>query len=77
MCDYQHFSGTMKPWLHKPPKDLSEKTKLSNGAHLWWYFLKVVDTELGMGLDFTTWKTGQRPCKFCGALTYLFLRDRD
>lgn len=59
MCDYLHFSGSQKPWLHPPPEDLSETTRLQDGTHLWWYYLQKIDIELGMGLDFVNWKVGR------------------
>jgi len=61
LCDYQHFSGTGKPWLRKPPTGLTDENKLKSGSNIWWYFLRIVDYELQMGLDFDNWQTGQRP----------------
>ena len=61
MCDYQHFTGLLKPWLRKPPEDLSEVTKLTSGAHVWWYYLQRVDQELLLGLDFDNWVSPGRP----------------
>jgi len=61
MCDFMHFSGIQKPWLRKPPTDLDDSNKLSNGPNIWWYFLMVVDHELGLKFDFANWTPGQRP----------------
>jgi hypothetical protein len=61
MCDYHHFTGLLKPWLRKPPEDLSEATKLKSGAHVWWYHFKMVDQELSLGLDFENWISPGRP----------------
>lgn len=73
MCDFSHFSGAKKPWLKKPPKDLSEETKLVDAPHLWWYYLKKVDHEMNMGLDFDNWKKGQRPCKLHSAIRIVYM----
>lgn len=61
MCDYMHFSGNQKPWLKRPPADLDGSNKLFNKDNIWWYFLMVVDHELGLNLDFANWVPGQRP----------------
>jgi lipopolysaccharide biosynthesis glycosyltransferase len=61
MCDFLHFTGASKPWLEKPPTDLSDLTWLKSANHVWWHFLTIVDEEHNMGLDFDRWKTGQRP----------------
>jgi hypothetical protein len=61
MCDYQHFTGLLKPWLRKPPDDLSEATKLTDGLYIWWYYLKIVNKELSLGLDFDNWVSPGRP----------------
>jgi hypothetical protein len=62
MCDFIHFSGVQKPWLRKPLIDnLNDRNKLDKGEHIWWYFLMVVDHELGLNLDFHNWPTNLRP----------------
>ena len=61
MCDYHHFTGLLKPWLRKPPEDLSETTKLKSGQHIWWWYLKMADRELSLGLDFDNWVSPGRP----------------
>ena len=62
MCDFIHFSGSGKPWLARPLIDnLTDRNKLEKGEHIWWYFLMVVDHELGLHLDFHNWRTGQIP----------------
>ena len=61
MCDFMHFSGADKPWLKKPPIALDDSNKLDSGNNFWWYFLMLVDHELGLKLDFDNWKEGQRP----------------
>ena len=62
MCDFIHFTGSGKPWLRKPLLDtLDESNKLHKGEHVWWYFLMVVDHEMGLNLDFHNWQERQRP----------------
>jgi hypothetical protein len=61
MCDFQHFTGTLKPWLRKPPEDLSETTKLKDATYLWWHYLKMVDKEVNLGLDYENWISPGRP----------------
>lgn len=61
MCDFHHFTGTLKPWLRKPPEDLSNETKLYDSLHLWWHYLKIVDAELELGIDFENWISPGRP----------------
>jgi hypothetical protein len=62
MCDFIHFSGVHKPWLKRPLMDnLNDRNKLDKGEHIWWYFLMVVDHELGLHLDFHNWPTDLRP----------------
>jgi len=61
MCDYFHFSGIQKPWLGQPPKKMNDANKLTRSIYIWWYFLRLVDYELGMNLDFDDWTPGQRP----------------
>lgn len=64
MCDYLHFSGKGKPWLSRqgPPDGLSEtQIPKKEGANIWWYFLKKVDREMGMGIDFKEWTVYRPP----------------
>jgi hypothetical protein len=58
MCDFLHFSGKHKPWIGKPPSDLSVATERIDGNHLWWSSLQKVSNELQMGLDFDNFKIG-------------------
>ena len=64
MCDYIHFSGRGKPWLHRPPDDIiaGHPTKNGDSKHLWWNTLYELNNELDIGLNFSAWNTiGQRP----------------
>ena len=64
MCDYLHFSGKGKPWMSKqgPPANLSDTTiPKKDGAYVWWYFLKLVDKEQQMGIDFDNWTVYRPP----------------
>ena len=59
LCDVMHFVGTKKPWLRRPPKDLSESTQYQDAYYLWWYTLQQLNIELHLGLDFDHWRTWQ------------------
>jgi len=59
--DIVHFTSTKKPWLHSPPKDLSERTASASPMHLWYHTLSRVNQKLGMGLNFTDWSINHRP----------------
>jgi hypothetical protein len=59
LCDIMHFSGTKKPWLPRPPKDISETTKHKDAFHLWWYTLRQIDTTVGLNIDYGHWRTWQ------------------
>jgi hypothetical protein len=59
LCDIMHFSGTKKPWLRKPPKDLSGATKEKDALHLWWHTLKEIDRIADLRLDYEHWRTWQ------------------
>jgi hypothetical protein len=59
LCDIMHFSGTKKPWLRKPPKDLSDVTKEKDVFYLWWYTLQQIDKTAGLELDYEHWRTWQ------------------
>jgi hypothetical protein len=62
MCDYIHFSGTGKPWLSRPPSDIaSDERRNADPRHIWWHTLYELNEELGLHLNFSDWKTGQRP----------------
>ena len=75
MCDYLHFTGRGKPWMSNqgPPPNLSKTTiPEKDGTEIWWYFLKLVDKEQTMGIDFDKW-TVYRPSLGLHATT----RDMD
>jgi hypothetical protein len=59
LCDIMHFSGTKKPWLPRPPKDVSETTKHKDAFHLWWYTLRQIDKTVGLNIDYDHWRTWQ------------------
>jgi hypothetical protein len=59
--DYVHFTGGKKPWLRGPPKDFGAADMKSSPAHSWFHVLSILNTELNIGLNFSDWKTGQRP----------------
>jgi hypothetical protein len=61
MCDYHHFTGLLKPWLRKPPDDVSEATQLRDCTHIWWYYLTFLDKKINLGLDFENWSSTGRP----------------
>jgi hypothetical protein len=59
MCDFLHFSGKYKPWIGKPPKEISMSVGDDDGNHLWWTFLQKVNNELKMGIDFEHFNVGR------------------
>ena len=61
ICDIMHFSGPKKPWLRRPPKDVSDKTVEKDVVHLWWHTLQKVDKKIGLKLDYVYWKPWQQP----------------
>jgi hypothetical protein len=56
--DYIHFTGTIKPWLGRPPDDWRNSTSPQG---TWYRELHRLNQELGLGLDFANWRTGHRP----------------
>jgi hypothetical protein len=59
--DFTHFTGRSKPWLNTPPPDLSEATASLSPQHFWFYTLSILNDKMGIGLDFTHWRTHHRP----------------
>jgi hypothetical protein len=70
--DYVHFTGNTKPWLRKPPGDLSKETAESSAESYWYYTLSILNRDFQMGLDFENWKTTLQ-----GPLLGLFPTRRD
>jgi lipopolysaccharide biosynthesis glycosyltransferase len=61
ISDIVHFSGQQKPWLRKPPEDLSEATASTSPAHFWYYTLSILNDKLDLGWDFDYWKEHEKP----------------
>lgn len=61
ICDVMHFTGSKKPWLRRPPGDLSLDSKDSDPLHIWWWTLQTIDKRIGMKLDYENWKRWQEP----------------
>jgi hypothetical protein len=59
--DFIHFTGTSKPWMRKPPVDLSDAMSEESPMHYWYYILSKVNQDLKMGLAFENWVPLQRP----------------
>ena len=59
--DYMHFSGQKKPWLVGPPENLTETNMDHSGRNTWFYHLRELNSTLEMKLDFSQWRTHQRP----------------
>jgi hypothetical protein len=66
MCDFFHYSGKGKPWLHPPSPEFLEPIPEGTGVtdspeRVWWSTLKVLSEELHIGLDFDNWTLNARP----------------
>ena len=80
--DHVHFGGGRKPWLRRPPVNLTASSRLDSAYHLWFWTLKEVDNEFEIGLNFKNWTAetpllGMLPKKRQAAKTYIrLIEDR-
>jgi hypothetical protein len=56
--EFIHFTGTSKPWLRGPHADW--KTN-EDSSSMWFKELDRLNEELGLGLNFSNWRTGHQP----------------
>jgi hypothetical protein len=62
MCDFIHFTGKGKPWMHMPPANIAAtEYKKDDPTLVWWHTLYGLNEELGMALNFTTWAPQEPP----------------
>lgn len=62
--DHFHFGGKRKPWLLKPPKNITTMVSPpERGAPVsyWFWQLHQVNQKLHMGLDIVNWRVGEKP----------------
>jgi hypothetical protein len=69
LCDFIHFTGKGKPWMHKPPANISATEYKRDDTNLvWWHTLYGLNGELGMGLNFTSWEPHSPPLGLIASL---------
>ena len=52
----EHFFNDNKPWIKGPPEDFGKNTSFASARHHWFANLRLLNDELGLGLDFKHWQ---------------------
>lgn len=58
---FVHFTGRDKPWIHKPPRDISEEHKMKSRKYFWWWRLKKLNDKINIGVDIFNWRPMPKP----------------
>lgn len=54
--DFVHFLGSKKPWKRNPPPPVASNVESETPLQYWFFMLRLLNKELGLGIDFENWK---------------------
>jgi hypothetical protein len=58
--DFVHFLGSKKPWKHSLPSPVASNVEAEDPTQYWFFMLRLLNKELGIGIDFEDWSKIKR-----------------